>query len=738
MKFRISSLTLLIFNFLIIKYNVLYSNTLQDTTKEKLLETITVTEKYSLGGVQHYQHSKDLVIFAAKKNEILRPQASTADLSSNNMRQIYAKIPGITIWESDASGIQTNIASRGLSPNRSWEFNIRQNGVDVCSEIFGYPEAYFTPPVEAVEQIEVIRGAASLQFGPQFGGLVNYRIKSAKEGKKWQMESQQTLGSYGLFNSYNSLGGDLGKFKWFSYYHRRSADSWRPNNQYNIHTGYISMEYQPNDRWKMSMDYTAMDYTSQQAGGLTDQMFKENHRQSVRSRNWMSTPWNTGQVNLEYRIHSRSTVQLKTFITHSFRNSIGFIRPFPSQDTILGATLSYDNRQVDKDQYNNIGSELRSLTNYNLFNKTHQLAIGARSYKGRTTRSQLGVGSTGSDPDFQVEGNVFARNLKFGTLNHSLFAENIFYLHKRWKLIPGIRWENIQNTVEGRINATDSAVFDQRGRNIVLAGLGVEFKINELTNVYANISNAYRPVTFSELTPSATSDVIDPHLKDANGYNSDLGIRGTIGKWMSFDFSLYYLKYNDRIGNLNKDGKIFRTNIGSSESFGVESYFEIDLVKLIFMQSQLPHSVKIFSSTSLNRSRYTDWNNPAIAQDPSKSIQGKKVEFAPEYIHRVGIQLEYKMIQCSFQSNYVGGVYTDAANTFESNASGTIGFIPSYAVHDANFSLKLSKFLNLRAGINNLLDAKYATRRAGGYPGPGLLPAQGRTFFAGIGIQFEK
>jgi Fe(3+) dicitrate transport protein len=49
---------------------------------------------------------------------------------------------------------------------------------------------------------------------------------------------------------------------------------------------------------------------------------------------------------------------------------------------------------------------------------------------------------------------------------------------------------------------------------------------------------------------------------------------------------------------------------------------------------------------------------------------------------------------------------------------------------------KFSKYLNLKAGINNVLDERYFTRRAGGYPGPGLLPADGRTYFVSLGAKF--
>ena len=107
----------------------------------------------------------------------------------------------MSIWENDGSGIQVGVASRGLSPNRSWEFNVRQNGYDISSEVYGYPESYYAPPMEALAKIEVIRGAASLQYGPQFGGVLNYQIKKGNPYKPLTFETQQTIGSYGLFNT---------------------------------------------------------------------------------------------------------------------------------------------------------------------------------------------------------------------------------------------------------------------------------------------------------------------------------------------------------------------------------------------------------------------------------------------------------------------------------------------------------------------------------------------------------
>ncbi len=84
----------------------------------------------------------------------------------------------------------------------------------------------------------------------------------------------------------------------------------------------------------------------------------------------------------------------------------------------------------------------------------------------------------------------------------------------------------------------------------------------------------------------------------------------------------------------------------------------------------------------------------------------------------------------------MGDVFTDAANTEVPNSTATIGKLPAYQVMDATLSYKFAKHYSLKAGVNNIADEKYATRRAGGYPGPGIMPGNGRTFFVSIGGNF--
>ena len=161
-----------------------------DSLKVLNFNEIIIKDESNLGGTDKLSDLKDNVIYAGKKNDIILLSKINADLSTNNSRQIFAKVPGISIWESDGSGIQTSVASRGLNPNRSWEFNVRQNGYDISPDVFGYPESYYSPPTEAIESIEVVRGAASLQYGPQFGGLLNYKFKKPNVNKPFSLDER--------------------------------------------------------------------------------------------------------------------------------------------------------------------------------------------------------------------------------------------------------------------------------------------------------------------------------------------------------------------------------------------------------------------------------------------------------------------------------------------------------------------------------------------------------------------
>ncbi|BDQ11624.1 TonB-dependent receptor family protein [Sediminibacterium sp. TEGAF015] len=706
-----------------------------DTLLIKSLPDVTVVGRNSKSDYQQMPEIVGTNIYAGKKNTLIVLDNVQGNVVTNNMRQVLAKVPGIHIWESDPSGIQIGIAARGLSPNRSWEFNVRQNGYDIAADPFGYPEAYYNPQLQAVQRIEIVRGQGSLQYGPQFGGLVNYILRNGSEiNKPFEFETQQTVGSNGLFNSYNAIGGKKGKVHYYTFFDHRNGDGWRENSRYFTNAGYGTVTYNFTTKFSLTAEVMRSHIRSQQPGGLTDVQIMQDAQQSFRGRNWFDITWTTPALIANFQINENTRWNTKLFGTIGDRNSVGFLQSITTKDSINPATLSYNNRVVNLDQYRNYGLESRIITDYRLGKMKNTLSAGIRLYTGTTTRQADGKGTTGTGYDVTITGN-YPRDIIFKSRNTAAFAENIFRISDKFLIIPGIRYEWLEGSSSGRNGYTSGGteIILQnitRDRSFILAGVGTEYHVTRYTEVYANFSQAYRPIQFANLQAPPTTDVVDADLKDAMGYNIDLGYRGKVKDFLQFDISGFYLQYDNRVGTITVSGTpSYRliTNVGSSTSKGFEGYVEFNPFRAFGKNKDA--DLIIFGSYGYTDAKYSGNHKDA-------STKGKKVENAPTNIFRSGITGGYKGFLLTVQISNVGETFSDANNTVTPSANGNNGLIPSYTVTDLTATYKFSKGLNLKAGANNLFNERYFTRRAGGYPGPGALPADGRTFFISVGAKF--
>ena len=707
-----------------------------DTIKQehKYLPEVTIVGRHSKSDYHQMPEVVGTSIYAGKKNALIVLDNVQGNVVTNNMRQVLAKVPGIHIWESDPSGIQIGIAARGLSPNRSWEFNTRQNGYDIAADPFGYPEAYYNPQLQAVQRIEIVRGQGSLQYGPQFGGMINYILRNGSEIKKpFEIETQQTIGSNALFNSYNAIGGNTKKVHYYSFFDHRNGDGWRQNSRYYTNSGFGTISYRITPKFSLTAELMHSHIRSQQAGGLTDAQIKADARQSFRSRNWFDIKWTTSALIANYTFNEKTRLNTKIFATIGNRNSVGYLQSITIKDSINPATLEYNNRNVQVDKYRNYGLESRFITGYNIGKTDNTFSGGIRLYTGTTYRLANGKGTPGTDYNVSIEGN-WPRDIDFESKNAALFAENIFRITDKILIVPGIRYEWLEGNAYGRDGYT--AAGDEislqnirRNRSFLLMGIGSEYHITGGTEFYANFTQAYRPIQFANLQAPPSTDLIDPNLKDSKGYNIDLGYRGKVKDFLQFDVSCFYLQYDDRIGTIAVNGTpSYRliTNVGNSSSKGFEGYIEFNPVRAFSSASNF--DVIIFSSYGYTNAKYSNDHKDA-------NTKGKKVENAPANIIRAGISAGYKGFLLTGQLSCVDKTFSDANNTVAVSSNSQTGLIPSYSVADLTATYKFSKGLNIKAGINNMFDERYFTRRAGGYPGPGALPADGRTLFVSVGAK---
>jgi Fe(3+) dicitrate transport protein len=680
-------------------------------------------------------------IVSGKKMEIISLNAQQMDLSTNNYRQLFKRTPGIYVSEHDASGLQTSISTRGLSANRSWEFNMRQNGYDIAADPSGYPETYYTPTLDAVSKVEVHRGSSALQYGTQFGGMINYQFKDKLNDQPFSLENSQTMGSFGLFNSFTAISGNVKKWSYYGFVHHRNADGFRQNSQYSTENYFGKISYQLK-KGKISAEYSNSGYVSQQAGGIFDPLLQSNPDTSFRARNWFQVKWNTLSLQGEYNFNELSKLQFYAAFTFSDRNSVGFTKALTTLDTINTSLGSYNPRQVDIDHYVTQSSEVRYLKQYKLGQQLQTWTIGARFCNSEIHRLQQGIGTTSSNLDLTIlpdnSGNLFQKDLLLGTENVALFSEHLFKVGKRLSLTPGFRSEYLINQLSGRSNNFANGIMEiqEKNRFILLGGISSNFQLYAKQRIkwslYANATQNYRPVMYSELLPSSTTEVVDQAMKDVTGFTSELGTKGVFMDRkgpITFDFNAFYLRYNGKIGTYLVNNAPFKTNIGDVVSKGIEAYVEWSFFNPFFKNAAASELLSVYVSGTIQDATYVTWNNPALAQDPTISIQGKKVEYAPSQILRVGLNYDYKGFSFNYQYSYTGSVFTDAANSVQANATATVGQLSAYDIHDASVSYKFNKNYQVKIGANNLFNEIYATRRSGGYPGPGLLPSQGRSIY---------
>ena len=371
------------------------------------------------------------------------------------------------------------------------------------------------------------------------------------------------------------------------------------------------------------------------------------------------------------------------------------------------------------------------------------LLVGSRYYHGFNHSTQ-GLGSTGKDADFSDinDSNAISYDYRFPNRNAAFFAENVLYLGDKLSVTPGLRYEYIYTTADGFYGTTTRDLagniissartneFRTNRRAFLLGGLGISYKPTPALDVYGNLAQNYRSITFSDMRIANPSQVIDPNLQDEKGYSLDVGIRSTQTTLYNFDVSAFYLNYNNRIGEVqfaDASDRVLRRrgNIGRAVIMGLESYAEADFLQLANPENTNLSGV-LFANVALIHSEYKASKVAGVA--------GNQVEFVPMLNLKSGLRVGYKNLKASVQYTHLSDQFSDATNAREGGVSAVLGLIPAYSILDVSASCQFSRF-RVEGTVNNLANRTYFTRRATGYPGPGILPSDGRGVYLTVQVK---
>ena len=696
------------------------------------------TEKYDVGFLPVIKGTR----ITTGTNSVISVESMNGSKSSGNPRELFARIPGLNIWESDGAGIQIGIGGRGLSPNRAANFNTRQNGYDISADALGYPESYYTPPIEALSSIEIVRGSASLQYGTQFGGLLNFVLKEPEEKSIFTLTTRQTVGKYGYFGGFNRVSGTKRRFSYQAYHQVKIGKGYRENSEFTQHQAFAQVSYDIAEYTKIRLEYTHMNYLARQAGGLSDVNFNENDKQSLRDRNWLNVNWNMMALHFDHTFNPLSSLNFRTFGMLSSRKTLGFLGKITQADP-------GGNREMIAGDFKNAGAELRFLKKYRFSGscnipKNGAILIGARYYQGITSSLQ-GKATDGSDANFMFTNpdNLENSSYLFPSRNLAFFAENVLFFGRQWRVNFGGRLESISSASEGfyksyaihPVNGDTLGAYrinseNQVDRLVPLFGAGASFQTQKRNSLYVNFTQNYRAINFTDIRVNNPNVVVDTAMRDEYGYTGEFGFRGKMKKYWIFDLALFHVFYGDKIGLAPKPGTTYkdRTNIGDAVNTGIEIYTEFDIINA--MKEKAKQQLFVFVNAAYIQSYYLRSKEP--------NYIGKQVEYVAPLIVRGGLKYKLKNWSSQFQVSYTSEQYSDASNAVIPSGDAVIGLVPSYFIMDFSTRYEWKYNLSFELSFNNLTNQKYFTRRASGYPGPGILPSDGIQIFGTLQYKFSQ
>lgn len=677
---------------------------------------------------------KGAEIFSGKKTTVIDPE-EPPQIVNDNYRQVLSRVPGLNLSE-DATPL-VSIGYRGLDPHRTQYTLVLKDGIPIAADMFGYPENYYLPPIDSIEDIEFVHGGAALIYGPQPGGALNFITKKPDPYTKFSLYSNQTFGSDNYYSTYNATTGTVNDLGYYVYYYQKQGDGFREDNsEFGIYSGSMKLTYTLNDTNRLLVAFDGYNDTHGEPGGLTltpgpnAVLYQVDRDATTRFFDQFELEryigWGIFESDLTDDTLLRAAMWGGRYTRSSYRQNGGGFGTLPT------GPASQTN-QIELARFNSFGFDTRVRHDWSLFGEMQNLTGGIEFYYDDAPRTD----KRGAAPDART-GQT--RNESFReTVYGSIFAENRF-VWGDFQLIPALRFENYSESVIETVNLdkqrrgeplADDSTFNFQP----LFGIGAVYTILQPTiETYANISSAYRPPLYTQAVPTSPNLIVPENLDSSVSYQYEVGTRGYPRPWVYWDTSLFYLDFEDQIGTVVENGIGEVVNVGAARHYGWEVATEVGTLSLYDYLRDTALATRygdlsLFGSLMLLKAEFTSENPSScrLLPDAPECLHGKTPAYAPDYIARFGLEYIFpERLKASLLTTMVGNQYADDNNTANF-------FIPHYTVSDLTLEANVWKqTVAVYGGVNNVFDQDYYAR----IRIDGIIPAYARNYYGGFKVYF--
>ncbi len=659
---------------------------------------------------------------------------------------VLRTVPGVNVVSEDPMGLRLNISIRGLDPNRSRKVLVLEDGMPVSLNPYGSPELYYTPPIERMDRVEVVRGSGQILWGPQtIGGVINYITREPPRRPTAGVDLR--YGTYGYLLAQAFAGATHGPIGWrLDVIHRRFDGPRNLNLALMDVAGRLRLQISPRSIVQLKLNYYdessnatylgvtspqfALDPTISVAGNdhfqirryalaLTHQfvasptvVLRTNVYAYQTNRAWRRQEYDRTDMGVDYERLCDPMGRCGA------RGSSGIAPTNDGGSIFLRRTAATNDRHFDV-----FGVEPRLTWNWTRGTLSGELTTLVRfHYESADDARFISAFPTGRS------GVPIADEIRNG---YALAAavQHRFGFGDRFFVTPGVRfegfWSNRRVTRESFMDAMgqtayrDVDVFGSSSSAALIPGLGLSYRFAPELTIFAGVHRGYAPPrTKDAVSPAGANLQLDPELS----WNTELGFRSRFGRAFNAEIAAFHLEFENQIIPPSESGGAVSAsgfNTGHSRHVGVEASVTLDVERLLRL-----------STSTFSLPLTVNYTYLPVAYFVGGLFDANRLPYAPEhllfaqlrFVHRAGLSAQVS-------ATYIASQFADKENTVAQSVDGVVGRLPGYLTIDARvgYTIRVPNLTVYVAG-RNLTDQIYIANRAP----QGIQPAGWRQVFVGL------
>ncbi|MBC8081766.1 MAG: TonB-dependent receptor [Hymenobacter sp.] len=687
-------------------------------------DTVKVSEVTILGSEQQNELFANIPgsvsKISAKEIRLLAP------VSGN---EVFRRVPGLNVVDEEGVGLRANIGIRGLDPDRSRTVLVLEDGVPVALSPYGEPELYYTPVMDRMAGVEVLKGSGQIQYGPQtIGGVINYLTADAPAEALTTVKVRG--GQRGYFSGLASYGSTFGNTGLIVTYLHKRADELGPV-RFRLNDLTAKLTVAISDRQSLRLKLGFYDEISNASYlGLTQTMYDQGGQDYAQMAPDDRLPVRRYSVSLGHTIRFSDRLRLHT-------TAFGYTtaRNWQRQDFSLSGTAADQTGVVWGDptvpngavymlnsngqrnrQFQVAGLDPRLRLTSDLGAVRHELEVGARVLVERADEQYVVArkanARSGDQRDYEIRTGV----------GLSGFVQNKFQLTKSLSANAGLRAERFDYerdirrgrfTVNGRANQVrDTLVVAGNSVFQLIPGAGLNFTLNERATVFVGAHRGFAPPRIKD---AITNDGMPLQLEAEKSWNYEVGGRTRLLPGLEAEATAFRMDFSNQIIPVSQSSGNAGTgviNAGQTRHRGAEGSLRLDLGQLLALGRSYGFDAKAtYVEATFSADRFATVGQERV------NLNGKRTPYAPQWLFSGALTAEpARGLSLRLTGSYVGEQFTDELNTVAATANGRTGRIRGYGLLDATAAYRLpGNHVTLSVAAKNLTDHRYiASRRPEG------------------------